>query len=311
MGDHANTERGIRTACNQRLRHSLRRGADTLSSEGAQSLREFVLGQQNQDGGFRGRSQESDLYYTVFALECGRALGMEVAQGTVEFVKGHAEGTLDFVHLTCLVRCLELVWPAYGSESPLLHQHLSQRVLAHACETGGFRAKLGTGQGTIYDTFLGMLACESLGEPFPRPPSMMTWLAGLQLASGGFTNGERLRAATTPVTAAALGLYWEIEQIAPASALDWLRSRMGRKGGFSAAPLVPLPDLLSTATALHALDTHDSLGLVPRSECLEFITDLWDESGGFRGHALDLKADCEYTFYALLGLGSLAGKPGA
>lgn len=311
MRDHAKAERGIKTACNQRLRQSLRRGADALSNEGAQTLRDFIFGQQNQDGGFRGRSQESDLYYTVFALECGRALCMGIAPGTVEFVKAHTERTLDFVHLTCLVRCMELVWPACGSENPLLHQRLSQCVMAHVCETGGFCAKPGTGRGTLYDTFLGMLACESLGKPFPCPPSMMTWLAGLQLASGGFTNGDGLRAATTPVTAAALGLYWELKQDTPASALDWLHSRMGRRGGFSAAPLAPLPDLLSTATALHALATHDSVGIVPRSECLEFITDLWDESGGFRGHALDFKADCEYTFYALLGLGSLAGKMGA
>ena len=35
---------------------------------------------------------------------------------------------------------------------------------------------------------------------------------------------------------------------------QWLLSRCRPEGGFFASPMAPLPDLLSTATALHALD---------------------------------------------------------
>jgi hypothetical protein len=65
-----------------------------------------------------------------------------------------------------------------------------------------------------------------------------------------------------------------------------------------------MPDLLSTATALHAL----ALLGVPfeqRELCLDFVDTLWTRSGGFYGYWGDDGLDCEYTFYALLALGHL------
>ena len=66
-----------------------------------------------------------------------------------------------------------------------------------------------------------------------------------------------------------------------------------------------MPDLLSTATALHALA---SLGVdfSPTVEpCLNFVDTLWT-GRGFCGHWADEIVDCEYTYYALLALGHLS-----
>jgi hypothetical protein len=152
-----------------------------------------------------------------------------------------------------------------------------------------------------------MLACESLEEAFPDPVAMIRRLLELQTSSGGFLNDSGFGAATTPVTAAAFGLLLELKQPVAAPSVEWLLQRQCRKGGFAAAPLVLWPDLLSTATALHALNLSGWFGRVPVDACIAFVTELWDESGGFCGHIFDRKADCEYTFYALLSLGTLCG----
>jgi hypothetical protein len=70
-----------------------------------------------------------------------------------------------------------------------------------------------------------------------------------------------------------------------------------------------MPDLLSTATALHALSCLDRpLSPAKREQCLDFIDTLWDAGGGFHGHWADDDLDAEYTFYGLLALGHLAAQ---
>ena len=71
-------------------------------------------------------------------------------------------------------------------------------------------------------------------------------------------------------------------------------------------PHAPMPDLLSTATALHTL-----AGLqVPlesvKEPCLDFIDTLWTNEGAFHGQWADDHVDCEYTYYGLLALGHLS-----
>jgi hypothetical protein len=72
-------------------------------------------------------------------------------------------------------------------------------------------------------------------------------------------------------------------------------------------PAAPLPDLLSTATTLHALSGMQVAIPAPmRERCLDFIDSLWTNKGGFHGHWADDDLDAEYTFYGLLALGHLA-----
>ena len=69
---------------------------------------------------------------------------------------------------------------------------------------------------------------------------------------------------------------------------------------------MPAPDLLSTATAIHALaGAHVPLAPI-KEPCLDFIDSLWSNSGGFYGSWGDDVQDCEYTWYALLALGHLS-----
>src|SRR5688572_7450501 len=48
--------------------------APRLLADSAGLVTRFVLDQQQADGGFRGRDTSSDLYYSVFAIDCLDAL---------------------------------------------------------------------------------------------------------------------------------------------------------------------------------------------------------------------------------------------
>jgi prenyltransferase beta subunit len=88
---------------------------------------------------------------------------------------------------------------------------------------------------------------------------------------------------------------------------DWLLGQVHPQGGFMAMPLAPIPDLLSTATALHALACLETpIPSAIKEACLDFIDSLWSAEGGFHGHWNDDHLDAEYTFYGLLALGHLS-----
>ncbi|KAA6313583.1 hypothetical protein EZS27_035667, partial [termite gut metagenome] len=63
----------------------------------------------------------------------------------------------------------------------------------------------------------------------------------------------------------------------------------------------PLPDILTTATALFVLRCY---GVEPRIRPDSFIEAHWLESGGFSPTILEEISDIEYTFYGLLALGT-------
>jgi prenyltransferase beta subunit len=77
-------------------------------------------------------------------------------------------------------------------------------------------------------------------------------------------------------------------------------------GGFFASESAPIPDLLSTATALHALSGLEASFDLVKEPCLDFLDTLWSSKGGFHGNWTDEDIDCEYTYYALLALGHLS-----
>lgn len=297
----------LKTHCGEALQQALNRGGASLDSAARDTVGAFVRSQANGAGGFRGRSVESDLYYTVFGLECARALAVALPlDGFRAYVNAEAQLPLDFVHLTCLARCREILWPDHAK--PTWGAQLAERLKVHACVEGGFHRKTSQRRGTAYESFLGMLAVESLGAECQALDRFVNILGDFGQTSGGFSNGDGLWASTTPVTAAALLLLHEFKQPVPPHAVEWLLKRQCSRGGFAAAARVPLADLLSTATALHALNCLGATQGVRLDACFEFVTACWNDAGGFHAHALDRRPDCEYTFYGLLALGNMVGE---
>ena len=91
----------------------------------------------------------------------------------------------------------------------------------------------------------------------------------------------------------------------PPSTINSLNAppRLNSPARTHAAPDAPIPDLLSTAVALHALDALDVAWRDHRESMLDFIDTLWTAEGAFHGSWADDEADAEYTFYGLVALG--------
>ncbi len=150
----------LRNRCGEGIQRALSRGGASLDAAARASVGKFIVSQLNANGGFRGRSAASDLYYTVFGLECARAVTLELPTDTIRrFVESKESEPLDFVHLTCLARCLDILWPA--DEGPAWCARLKARLDQHARPEGGHHRKPGQRSGSVYESFLGALANEA------------------------------------------------------------------------------------------------------------------------------------------------------
>ena len=266
---------------------------------------EYVKTCMVADGGCRGRSDASDLYYTVFALDCLLALSDEPpAVKMSEFVRTHGDGeNLDLVHLACLARCWIRLSIQPGDAA---RDRLGERLQAYSCPSGGYNTRRGVPRGSISGTFLAVQTLEDLGESDILSDGVTHILAPLRTQDGAYANEPRMREGSTPATAGAVLLLLRAGEPVPDQLMQWLLARVDTNGGFLACPASPMPDLLSTATALYALHELDAPLDGLHAPCVTFIERLQAESGGFCGHWMDDVPDCEYTFYALLALGCLA-----
>ncbi len=273
--------------------------------EAGERVVQFLREQFNQDGGARDRSGKSDLYYTVFALDGLLALGGNPPLQTLTaFLQSFDDGRrLDFVHCACLARC----WSALpnGDLDPDTSRRILARIESYRSSDGGYGPQPGAPTGAVYHCFLALGAYQDLDQVPPVPKQLARCCDGLRTADGAYANQPGLSAGTTPATAAAATLMRQLGLPVPASVTDWLQNRAHADGGFLATPQAPLPDLLSTATALHALaGAGVSLDQL-REPGLDFLDSLWT-GRAFRGHWADQTPDSEYTFYALLALGHLS-----
>jgi prenyltransferase beta subunit len=123
---------------------------------------------------------------------------------------------------------------------------------------------------------------------------------------GAYSNQPGASRGLTTSTAAAVLLLRHLGETPGANLADWLLARAHPQGGFYALPDAPVPDLLSTACALHALAAMQTPLESLREPCLDFVDSLWTNRGGFYGSWADDTIDCEYTYYALLSLGHLS-----
>jgi prenyltransferase beta subunit len=273
-----------------------------LLGDSRELVASFIRSQANPDGAFRNRAGESDLYYTVFGLESLVALQAEPpADEVARFLETFGDGAkLDFVHLACLARCWAGVRRNTAPAGPILG-----RIEEFRTRDGGYNPSSGATHGTAYGAFLAMGAYQDLGAEVPQPERLMESLQGLRAGDGGYANLPGAQAGVTTATAAAVSLMRQMHRDPDPSLAGWLLSRCLPAGGFFALAGAPIPDLLSTATALHALaGLHVPLGGL-REPCLDFIDSLWTNRGGFYGHWSDDAIDTEYTYYALLSLGHL------
>ena len=267
--------------------------APNLLQEAADRVVEFLHEQFNPDGGARDRAGKSDLYYTVFALEGLIALRKDLPVDRVRpWLETFGDGDgLDLVHLSSLARC----WAALpkGSLEPGRAKRLAERIETHRP------------YGPVYHVFLALGALQDLAVSPGDPDTLRRSIESAGLPDGSFANGAGGRVGTTTTTAAAVTVLRHLGAPVPPSSSEWILARARAEGGFLATKGAPLPDLLSTATALHALSGMQTSFAGIKEATLDFIDTLWT-GRAFCGTWADEAPDSEYTYYALLSLGHLS-----
>lgn len=277
----------------------------TVLSDSADLVESFIRSQTNPDGGFQNRAGDSDLYYTVFGLEALIALRAEVPVEQISHYLrrfGGGDG-LDFVHLACLARC----WAGVDrSLTDVQVDGILSRLERFRTPDGGYNQSLDSADGTAYAAYVAVGAYQDFGKDIPNSDCLLQHLESLRAVDGGFSNFLGAPAGLTPATAAVATLRRHFGCDPDEDLGKWLLARASPSGGFFAIPDAPIPDLLSTATALHALSGMRVPLNGVREACLDFVDSLWTNRGGFFGHWSDDAIDTEYTYYALLSLGHLA-----
>jgi len=282
------------------------RVAPKLLGDSAALVADFLRSRQHPDGGFLDRNDRPDLYYTVFGIEGLMALQQPLpADALRAWLRSFGEGEgLDFVHLSCLARC----WAGLGSKDfpETSRQPLASRIEAYRTPDGGYHQSPGRRNGSAYGCLIAWGAYQDLGLLPPDPLSIARCMDSLETPDGAWSNEPGLSLGSTTATAAMLSLHRHLQMPAPQASVEWLVRQCLPGGGFLAVPGAPIPDLLSTAVALHALSGDAAAIALVKEPCLDFIDSLWSAEGGFHGNWTDDTLDPEYTYYGLLALGHLA-----
>lgn len=281
--------------------------APRLLGDSTDLVRDFFRRQFNDLGAAGDRDGRPDLYYTIFALAGAQALDVPTPiDRTHAWLLSHGDGAaLDFVHLGALARC----WAAIGIDRlpPTLADTLLERIETFRKPDGGYEGDPRLDHGTAYGAFVALGAYQDLGRLPPHPLHLIRSLKHLETPDGAWSNAPGLPTGALNATAGAVTLIRHLGFPVNPTVASWLLAQHHPDGGFRAVPNAPIPDLLSTATALHALACLDRrIPSAIHERCLDFIDTLWSAEGGFHGHWADDHLDPEYTYYGLLALGHLS-----
>lgn len=268
-----------------------------LLGDSTDLVRNFFARQFNADGAATDRAGKPDLYYTIFALAGAQAMDAPIPlEKTRAWLQTFGDGAaLDFVHLGALARC----WAATGGTN--LASAILARLETFRHRDGGYNS------GTAYDAFVALGAYEDLGAKPPDTLNLIRSLKRLETNDHAWSNHPDQKVGNLNATAGAVTLITHLGFPVNQAVGNWLLAQAAPQGGFLAVPGAPIPDLLSTATALHALACLERrVPSAVHEKCMDFIDTLWSADGGFHGHWADDHLDPEYTFYGLLALGHLS-----
>ncbi len=284
--------------------------ADAPTGDGLAALTAFVLSRQCDDGGFRGRGDRSDLYYTTFAAQTLCALGRPLTEEFRSYLAGFSDRpSLGLVNLCCLIRC----WACAGMDSlePSVRRAMRDVVYLYRSGDGGFANHPGQSGGSAYGCFLALSALQDLADAAVAPggavaAGMAARVLSLRRPEGGFANESGVPIAMAPATAAAIIVLTQTAGVSGggsqgwpphtnekivrdgiASGAEWLRSSRRADGGFAAVEGID-SDLLSTATALHAMASVEKSSRVPNDADKQARQQFLGNDGGQAGSNVGL-----------------------
>lgn len=293
---------------------TLQEGLERWPRQVLEPQRRFILSRQQSDGGFRGRAEASDLYYTSFALRTLavlQALDVETGRRAAAYLQLRLSGATqptDFFAWLFSAALVQLCGCDVLAEAPAdWRQRVAELLERFRTPDGGYGKVPGAPHGSTYTTFLVVLAAELLQTRLPEPQRLVAFVQSRQRPDGGFVEIHAQKRGSTNPTAAALAVLQQqqaLDEDTIQRASDFLVSMLSpSEGGLRAHDRIPLADLLSTFTGVWSLCQLGQADRLPWDRLYGYAQSCGDPAGGFRGGLWDAEADVEYTFY---GLGVLA-----
>jgi len=317
----------------------LRNAFALLDEQGRVEVLQFILSQQNPDGGFQDRGRKSDLYYSLFGGLILKAIEKEQVksqkyQDTSIKAKYSETNTRNPKPETRNSSAIQDSQPATRNSQLVTESilKLSQFITRHSTlEVPGFiercclvllQKELKTGRSSQIKALL------SLGKSFWKEhhsinlsyrsfvlfltlDAIFPCLAGRRAFQGIIKRAAKsMLARTMPdanspcsEVAATVFLHKLMDQNG-SEGQELLKSFAFESGGFKAFSHLQQADMLSTAVALYALNYAGCDLRLLKSACLDFIQSNFSD-GAFLSGDGDQTRDMEYTFYGLLAVGVL------
>ena len=277
-----------------------------------EELRDYFLAALDQNGGFRGRKVNGingigDLYYSGFALRGLFLLGMLEDEKLLSRVEDFLElqyrrDDLSPVDMLSWTFCATLANTVQcKSMVPEQTMSLINRWERFRRGDGCFASSEKSVFSSTYTTFLSAVFYELLGEPVRSLSLPVKSILERRRSDGGFVELIPLKHSGVNPTAAAVGLLTLLEIPLPekSDTVDFLCRCQKPGGGFCAHAKIPMPDLLSSFSAITALYDLDADSKIDHSGLQNFVQSLRSPDGGYFGMPFDTQSDVEYTFYGL------------
>jgi hypothetical protein len=243
----------------------------------------FIQSRQHKNGGFVGRGEEADIYYTLFGVWLFEATGMKLnPSDQIDFCERAKKQERNAADKFALILIKSVLFKE-RYRKPSLFSLLS--ILAkHLRSTG-----------VSYSLFLFLLTYDT----FYRTNRVLKFIIRIWLRFFRiYKESPCSMVSAVAIARHQAGLKTEKE-------VQLLMSYYVEGKGFRLFGHLPSGDLLSTAVSLFALKTAGfDLRLIAPG-CLNFIQENFD-NGAFLSGDGDQHRDLEYTFYGLLALGTLA-----
>lgn len=285
----------------------LRKAFVLLDEQGRKEVLQFILSNQNADGGFRDRGGKSDLYYSLFGMMMLRAAGsMGHGAGRKEHKANLAlepysklvnDAILKLKHFTAGQKTAQVPGFIERCCLVLLQKELKVKRYSRLQSLWALGRSFMKERHSINLSYRSFVLFLTLEAVFPFP-SIFKAMAKRFLSKTSVDQQSPCSEVAAEVFLVKLLNYDGAEE------QELLTSFALESGGFKAFAHLHNADMLSTAVALFALTYagHDVRLIMP--SCLDFIQQNYSE-GAFLSGDGDLTADVEYTFYGLLALGVL------
>lgn len=278
---------------------TIERGRESLSDEARELIAEFISSQKGENGGFVDKQGREDVYYSSFGWLLQFVFGIENDTKAMEAYLDKVEpAAADVIHYAAYMRCRLIATAQRGYGLGAVMTLFKRHKLRRAEE---FDIWPNDDSKSPYSQFIWLSLLEDSNnvELWNDNNSLSEYIA----LDGGYANLKRQSEGSVNATAAALMVRGAREGFdAKQQGVEYLLKAQTVTGGFKATESTPMPDLLSTATALFTLRCYD---VKPHYSTKEFIEAHWLNCGGFTATLLDNSCDVEYLFYGLLALGTL------